>query len=150
MPNLGQNRLLFVLCELEVWQITLKNNRTPRLICFKLFTSFHSHRSIQTGVTVRKHQIWDKSAIFVWKRLNWIFTIVAITFDLWPWTFAWTSLLSMEKKTPEDFMMIRWWEHSEKGVRDRQTDERTNWTIHRVAWSQLKLRPIVQTLHEWY
>ena len=31
--------------------------------------------------------------------------------------------------------MIRWWEHSQKGVTDRQTD----WTIHRAAWSQLKI-----------
>ena len=39
-------------------------------------------------------------------------------------------------------MMIRWWEHCEKGVRDghtyRQTDRQTDWTIHRAAWSQLK------------
>ena len=41
--------------------------------------------------------------------------------DLWPWPFAWTSLLSLVI-TPENFMMIRWWEHSQKGVTDRQTD----------------------------
>ena len=61
--------------------------------------------------------------------------------DLWPWPFAWTSLLSLVI-TPENFMMIRWWEHSQKGVTDRQTDGRTDgrtdWTIHRAAWSQLK------------
>ena len=44
-------------------------------------------------------------------------------FDLspWPWPFVWTSLQSMVI-TPENFMMIQWWEHSEKGVTDRQTD----------------------------
>ena len=65
--------------------------------------------------------------------------------DLWPWPFAWTSLLSLVI-SPENFMMIRWWEHSQKGVTDRQTDRRTDgqtdgrtdWTIHRAAWSQLK------------
>ena len=51
--------------------------------------------------------------------------------DLWP--FAWTPLLSLVITT-ENFMMIRWWEHSEKGVTDRQMD----WTIHRAAWLQLK------------
>ena len=52
--------------------------------------------------------------------------------DLWPLTltFSWTSLLSLII-TPENFMMIRWWEHSEKGVTDRRTDGRTDWTIHR-------------------
>ena len=35
-------------------------------------------------------------------------------------------------------MMIQWWEHSEKIVTDRRTD----WTIHRAAWSQLKTSPI--------
>ena len=35
-------------------------------------------------------------------------------------------------------MMIRWWEHSQKGVTDGQTDGTTDWTIHRAAWSQLK------------
>ena len=34
-------------------------------------------------------------------------TSVTLTFDLWPWAFAWTSLLSM-LITPEDFVMI-WW-----------------------------------------
>ena len=37
------------------------------------------------------------------------------------------------------FHVIRWQEHSEKGVTDRQTDGRTDWTIHRAAWSQLKI-----------
>ena len=92
---------------------------------------------IQTGVTVRK-------------RLSWVVTSVTLTFDLWPWPFAWTSLLSLVI-TPDIFMMIGWWEHSQKGVTDRQTDgrtdgrtdgwtdRRTDWTIHRAAWSQLKV-----------
>ena len=80
---------------------------------------------IQTGVTVRK-------------RLSWVLTSVTLTFDLWSWTFAWTSLLSLVI-TPENFMMIQRWEHSQKGVTDGQTD----WTSHISAWSQLKnsLRP---------
>ena len=55
--------------------------------------------------------------------------------DLWP--FAWTLLWSLVI-IPENFMMIRWWEHSQKVVTDRQTDRQTENTICRAAWSQLK------------
>ena len=57
--------------------------------------------------------------------------------DLWPWPFAWTLPWSLVI-TPENFMMIRWWEHSQKGVTDRQRDGQTDRIIHRAAWSQLK------------
>ena len=57
--------------------------------------------------------------------------------DLWPRTFAWTLLWSLVI-TPENFMMLRWWEHSQKGMRDGQTDRQTENTICRAAWSQLK------------
>ena len=92
--------------------MTLKNNRAPLLSIIKLYASFHHHMWIQTGVTVRK-------------RLSWVLTSVTLTFDLWPWPFAWTSLLSLVI-TPENFMMIRWWKHGEKGVTDGQTDGRTD------------------------
>ena len=81
----------------------------------------------------------------------WVVTSVTLTFDLWPWPFAWTLPWS-NVITPENFMMIRWWEHSQKGVTDGQTDRRTDGqtdgqtdrrtenTIHRAAWSQLKIR----------
>ena len=88
--------------------MTLKNNRAPLLSIIKLYASFHHHMWIQTRVTVRK-------------RLSWVLTSVTLTFDLWPWTFAWTSLLSLVI-TPENFMMKRWWEHGEKGVTDGRTD----------------------------
>ena len=59
-PNLGQNRWCFVPCDLEIWWMTLENNRAPLLCCFKLCATFHSHRWIQTGVAVRKRPIWVK------------------------------------------------------------------------------------------
>ena len=77
-----------------------------------LYASFHYHMWIQTGVTVRK---W----------LSGVMTSVTLTFDLWPWPFTWTSLLSMVI-TSENFMMTRWQEHGQKGVTDRQTDRRTD------------------------
>ena len=209
MPNFGKIRRFFEPCDLEIWGMTLKNNRAPPLYYFKLYASFRSHRWIQAGVTVWKRPIWVKiddvlsrvtlkfdvwpwktirhlfyatssfvhhfvaicvfklelqsgnaqsgsnSTIFraVWpwnlrddnrapllccfqlsawfhchmliqtgvrvrKRLSWVLTC---DLDLWPWPFAWTSLLTMVI-TPENFMMIRWWEHGEKGVTDGRTD----------------------------
>ena len=58
--NLGQNRWCFVPCDLEIWWMTLENNRASLLCCFKLCATFHSHRWIQTGVTVRRRPIWVK------------------------------------------------------------------------------------------
>ena len=59
------------------------------------------------------HHMWTQTAVTVRKRLSWV------------------------------VMMIRWWEHSQKGVIDGSTDRRTENTIHRTAWSQLKMWPCV-------
>ena len=127
-PNLGQIRRFLEPCDLAIWQMTLKNNRAPLLSSIKLYASFYHHMWIQTCVTVRK-------------RLSWVVTSVTLTFDLWPWPFAWTLLWSLVI-TPENFMMIQWWEHSPKGVTDRQTDGQTENTICRAAWSQLKIKSV--------
>ena len=100
-PNLGQIRRFLEPCDLEIWLMTLKNNRALLLSIIKPYAWFHHHMWIQTGVTVRK-------------RLSWVVTSVTWTFDLWHWSFAWTSLLSLVI-TPENFVMIRWWEHSQQG-----------------------------------
>ena len=127
-PNLGQIRRFLQPCDLEILCMTLKNNRAPLLSNIKLYASFRHHMWIQTGVTVRK-------------RFRWVVTSVTLTFDLRPWPFAWTLRRSLVI-TPENFMMIRWWEHSQKGVTDRRTDgltdRQTENTICRAAWSQLK------------
>ena len=90
-PNLGQIWRFLALCDLETWQMTLKNNRAPLLGNIKLYVSFHHHMWIQTGVTVRK-------------QVSWVLTSVTLTFDLWPWPFAWTLPWSLVI-TPENFMM---------------------------------------------
>ena len=59
-PNLGEIRRFFQPCDLEIWRMTFKNNRTPLLCYFKLCASFRSHWWIQTWVTVRKRPIWVK------------------------------------------------------------------------------------------
>ena len=116
MQNSGQNRWFFAPCDLKIWQMTLKNNRAPLLCYFKLCTWFHCHLRVQTGVTFRK-------------RLSWLLTSVTLTFDLWPWPFALTSLLSLETTT-ENFMMKRWREYSQKGVMGRRTDGHTDGLNH--------------------
>ena len=64
MLNLGRNRWFFVPCDLKIWQMTLKNNRAHLRSYFKLCASFHSHLSVQNGVTVRKRQICVKIGDF--------------------------------------------------------------------------------------
>ena len=59
-PNLGQIRRFLEPCDLEIWRMTLKNNRAPLLCYFKLCAAFCSHWWIQTRVTVRKRPIWVK------------------------------------------------------------------------------------------
>ena len=110
--NLGQIRWFLEPCDLEIWQMTLINNRAPLLCYFKLYVSFHHHMWIQTGVTFRK-------------RLSGVVTSVTLTFDLWPWPFAWALPWSVVIPL-ENFMMIRWWEHSQKGVTEGQTDGQTD------------------------
>ena len=109
-PNLGQIRQFLEPCDLEIWRMTLKNNRAPLLCCFQLCAWFHCHMWIQTGVIVRK-------------RLSWVLTSVTLTFDLWPWPFAWTLLLTMVI-TPENFMILRWWEQGEQDRRWTPTNPR--------------------------
>ena len=72
----AQDRRFFVPCDLEIWHMTLKNNRATLLCCFKLCTSFHSPRWIQTKVTVQKHSIWVKISDL---------SRVTLKFDGWPW-----------------------------------------------------------------
>ena len=52
--NLGRNWWYVIPCDLEIWWMTLENNRAPLLCYFKLCAAFRSHWWIQTGVTVRK------------------------------------------------------------------------------------------------
>ena len=63
-------------CDLEIWQMTFKNNRAPLLCYFKLYVSFRSHWLIQTGVRVRKRPIWVKFYAFKSR--------VTLKFDEWP------------------------------------------------------------------
>ena len=120
------------------WNLTndIENNRAPFLSKIKLCASFQRHMWIQTGVTVRK-------------RLSGVMTSGTLTFDLWPWPFAWTSLLSMVI-TPENCVMIRWQGHGEKGVTDRRTDRQTDrQTVDVQIWKWLSLTFGIREAHNW-
>ena len=59
-PSIWAKINVLVPCDLEIWWMTLKNNRAPLLGYFKLCASFHSHQQIQSRVTVWKSPIWVK------------------------------------------------------------------------------------------
>ena len=63
LTQIGVKSSIFSPCDLEIWWMTPKNNRTPLVYYIKLCASFHCHMSIQTEVTVRKRpigvKIWD-------------------------------------------------------------------------------------------
>ena len=75
--TLGKNWWFFFTCDPAIWWMTLKNNRAYLLCYFKLCATFHSHRWIQTWVTVRKRHIWVKIGDFLSR--------VTLKFDIWPW-----------------------------------------------------------------
>ena len=77
-PNLDKNRRFFEPHDLEIWQMTLKNNRSPLLYYITLCASFQSHGWNQTGVTstVRKRSIRVKFGNFLSR--------MTLKFDAWP------------------------------------------------------------------
>ena len=75
--NSGRNWRYFILCDLEIWWMTLQNNRGHLLYHIKLCASFQSHWWSQTCVTVRKRSIWVKIGNFL--------SLVTSKFDEWPW-----------------------------------------------------------------
>ena len=61
----------------QIWRMTLRNNRAPLLYYIKHDASFHSHRWIQTGVTVRKLSLRVK--------INDFLSRATLEFGGWPW-----------------------------------------------------------------
>ena len=66
-----------VLCDLEIWRMTLNNNKALLLCCFKLGASFQSRQWIKTGDTVQKLPICVKIGDFLYS--------VTMKFYRWPW-----------------------------------------------------------------
>ena len=71
------NHWFFAPCDIEMWWMTLENNRAPLLYYIKLCPSFQIHWWIETEVTVRKHPIWVKIADFL--------SCLNLKFDGWLW-----------------------------------------------------------------
>ena len=69
--------IFFVPHDLEIWWMTLKNNRTPHLYHIKFCASLQSHGWIKTGVTVGKRSIPVKIGILLYR--------VTLKIDGWPW-----------------------------------------------------------------
>ena len=74
--KLDSNHRFFSPCDLEIWWMTLKNNRVLLLYYVKLCASFQIHQWIRAGVTVRKCSIQVKIDIL---------SPVTLKFDGWPW-----------------------------------------------------------------
>ena len=72
----GSNRWFLVPCDLEIWWMTLENNRAPLLYYIKLSASFQIHWWIETEVSVRKRSIRVKIGDFL--------SCVTLKFDGWP------------------------------------------------------------------
>ena len=53
----GSNSAILAPCDLEIWRMTLKNNRAPLQSNIKLYVSFHHHTWIQIWVTIRKRKL---------------------------------------------------------------------------------------------
>ena len=70
MANLGQIRRFLASCDLELWPMTLKDNRAPLLGNIKLYISFNHHMWIQTGVTVRKRLSWVVTSVTLKVKLQ--------------------------------------------------------------------------------
>ena len=72
----SKSAIFFVSCELEIWQMNLKNNTAPLLFYFRLCALFCSYWWTKTGVTFRKRPIWVKIVTFC---------PVTLKFDGWHW-----------------------------------------------------------------
>ena len=119
--NLGKIWQFLAPCDLEIWRMTLEKQKG---------TSPKQHQAICIISSSHVNSNWSYSP----ETLGWVVTSVTLTFDLWPWPFAWTLPWSLVI-TPENCMMIWWWEYSQKGVTDRQTDGQTD--IHKIPFINL-------------
>ena len=62
--NLGQNRQFFVPCNLEIWRMTLQNNRAPLLCHFKLVYHFIPNGEFKFELQSGNAQFGSNSTIF--------------------------------------------------------------------------------------
>ena len=102
---------LTIWCSVWHWNLTDDPEKTTRQH-FYTDSSFEQHF---VAISVFKLELQYGNAEI---------TSVTLTFNLWPWAFAWTPLLSMVI-TPENCMIL-WKERCEKGAMNGQTDGQTD------------------------
>ena len=129
-------------CDLELWLMTLKNNKALLLCCFKLCVSFRSHQSIQSGVTwlqSGKTQ-YTKSPIFgpvwLWNLMDDPEHGKSEGFDSCDRPCNLTQI-GFKSSIFQPVWPRKATRHRTDGQTDK-TDRQTENTIHRAAWSQLK------------
>ena len=109
----------YLLCRVTLKLDGWSWKKTWKIIGYLFYaTSSFVHRLIAMGQFKLKLQSGSTQT-----GAKFVLVSVTLTFDLWPWPFAWTSLLPTVT-TPENVMMIRWQEHSKRGVGDRWMDVR--------------------------
>ena len=123
------NHWFFSPCDLEIWWMTLKNNWAP-LLCHLSYA--------YAPLSIIQLQYVNSNWSYSPETAKLGFDLCDL--NLWPLTL--TSCMditfvnvSNSWKFHDD---IRWQEHGEKGVTDRQTDRETERGVLRAAWSQLK------------
>ena len=120
--NLGQIRRFLEPCDLEIWWMTLKNNRASLLCYFKLCVSFRTHWWIQIGVTVRKRLIWVKFDDF--------YSRVTLKWDGWPCKTI-GHLFYATSSFVQHFVAIG---EFEMELQSRNNQSGSNATIFRAVW----------------
>ena len=131
MLNSVQDHRFFSTCELKIWQVTSKNNRTPLLCHVKFCASLCSHLHVNSywsyGVTVRKCPTWGKICLTFWFWLWPLTLIFCVDSTFVNGNYSWIFNY--------DTMRGTLW----KKMCDERTDRRTYRPVHRASWSQVKM-----------
>ena len=110
-----------------------------QVLCIILYPLVNSNLSyspetLNSGQNPKQHQaIYIISSSYV--NSNWSYSPKTAKLgcdlcelDLWSLTLTFCMDITLVRG--DNFMMIRWWEHSQRGVTDRQTDRQTDRKYH--------------------
>ena len=107
--NSGKNRRFFVPCDLEIWRMTLKNNKAPVLHCSSLVHHFIAISEFKLELQSGNTQYGSK----------WVFlSRVTLKFDRWPWKTI-DQLFYATPSVMHHFVAIGQWIQTEVAVRKR-------------------------------
>ena len=94
----------------------------------------------------RRHGTWNSlNWSYSPETESWVVTSVTLAFDLWPWPFCTDLTLVLggnSWKFHDDTMMGTYSKRCDRRT-EEQTDRRTENTIHRAAWLQLKIEECI-------